>query len=140
MIGVITGKRPENLTEEDYGKAVGILEVTSDIQKNNESRRQRQEIEVVEPSGKRTNYTLIEHNEAIAWIEQKLIELAASFSLSGESAKAVAITAICRANIVPASADVQTDDVGASSQLVVATDDRKTGVESTQSLQMDQSE
>lgn len=140
MIGVITGKRPENLTEEDYGKAVGILEVTSDIQKNNESRRQRQEIEVVEPSGKRTNYTLIEHNEAIAWIEQKLIELAASFSLSGESAKAIAITAICRANIVPTSADVQTVDVGVGGQFVMETDDRKTGIESTQSLQMDQSE
>jgi hypothetical protein len=140
MIGAITGKRPENLTEEDYGKAVGILEVTSEIQKSNESRRQRQEIEVIEPSGRRTYYTLIENSEAIAWVERKLTELAASFSFGIESAKAVAISAICRMTILSNSAEAQTNEARTGEQFFVGADERETGIESTQNLQMDQSE
>jgi hypothetical protein len=140
VIGVITGKRPENLTEEDYGKAAGILEIASDIQKSNENRRQRQSIEVVEPSGKRTQYNLVEHKEAISWIEQKLHELAEQFSLSGESAKAIAIGAICRATFLSNSAIVQTDGAQLGPQYSVETIDNVTGIKATLDFPSDKSE
>jgi hypothetical protein len=140
MIGVITGKRPENLTEEDYGKAAGILEVASDIKKSNDNRRERQSIEIVEPSGKRTEYTLVEHKEAISWVMQKLCELADLFSLSSESAKAIAVGAICRATVLSNTVNVQTDEHHLGRQLFVEAIDQGTGIESTQDFPVDQSE
>jgi len=140
MIGVITGKRPENLTEEDYGKAAGILEITSEIQKSNECRRQRQEIEVVEPSGRRTQFTLIQNPEASKWIEQKLCELAERFSLSSEGAKALAIGAICTATTPPRLTIEQTDTGPLEGQHGSEVSDEESRVESMQDLRMEQSE
>lgn len=99
VIGVITSKRPENLTEEDYGKAAGFLEITAEIQKSEESRKQRQEFEIVEPSGKRRRVVRVENPRASEWFEQKLRELIEQFSLSSEEARSLALQAICSADL-----------------------------------------
>jgi len=97
VIGVITSKRPENLTEEDYGKAAGFLEITAEIQKNEESRKQRQEFEIVEPSGKRRRFMRVENPQATEWLEHRLRELIEKFTLSNEDATSLVIAAICNA-------------------------------------------
>lgn len=95
VIGVITNKRPENLTEEDYGKAAGFLEITAEIKKNEESRKERQEFEIVEPSGKRQRFVRVENQKASEWFKHRLLELVEQFSLRSEDAKSLAIAAIC---------------------------------------------
>ncbi|HBJ34340.1 MAG TPA: hypothetical protein DDZ51_06170 [Planctomycetaceae bacterium] len=110
VIGVITSKRPENLTEEDYGKAAGFLEITAEIQKGEVSRRERQEFEVAEPNGNRNRFIRVENLEASKWIEAKLHEFAQLFSLSSETAKAIAIETVCNVDIPSCSVADQKDE------------------------------
>ncbi len=110
VIGVITNKRPENLTEEDYGKAAGFLEITAEIQKGEVSRRERQEFEVAEPNGNRNRFIRVENLEASKWIEAKLHEFAQLFSLSSETAKAIAIETVCNVDIPSCSVAAQKNE------------------------------
>jgi hypothetical protein len=71
---------------------------------------------------------------------QKLCELADLFSLSSESAKAIAVGAICRATVLSNTVNVQTDEHHLGRQLFVEAIDQGTGIESTQDFPVDQSE
>ena len=99
VVAALSKKRPENLTEEDYGKAAGILEITAEIKRNDEQRRERQEYELVEPDGKRRRFAKIENREATEWFKHRLSDLIEQFSLSGDDAKAVALATICSVDL-----------------------------------------
>lgn len=103
VVAALSKKRPENLTEEDFGKAAGILEITAEIKKNNEKRQERQEFELVTPDGKRRRFARIENPKATDWINQRLQDLVEQFSLTGDEAKSLAIATICSAELSSAS-------------------------------------
>jgi len=104
VVAALSNKRPENLTEEDYGKAAGILQITAEIKKTNEHRRERQEFELVDPNGKRLRFAKIENSDAAEWFKLRINDLIVQFSLSSDEASSVALAIICNTELLPPSA------------------------------------
>lgn len=109
VASAISGKASVKLTEEDFGKAIGVLEIASAIKDANNKRCERDEFEIVEPNGKRRRFGRFQHEEGLALVSRQLHQLASEFSISVEEAKSLLIQAICDAD-APAAYPIPNPD------------------------------
>ena len=78
----ISKKSADRLTEEDYGRAVGVLEVAGAIKKARAQRGSNCEYEVLFPDGKRQVFIGFQNEEAATSLASALEEVAGRFSLT----------------------------------------------------------
>jgi hypothetical protein len=115
VASAVSGKPRESLTEEDFGKAVGVLEVASELSSAEARRRELGEFELIHPGGTRRRYARVENEEALSWIAMQLKEAAEQFSVEADALGSLAIQALWETEVPSISeqkADLELADEG----------------------------
>ena len=95
VASAVSGKSFDKLTEEDFGQAVGFLKAAADIKNAEDSRKEREEFELIQPSGKRVVLPTFKHEDALQWVIARLEELVDLYSVKRDEVKSIVVQAIC---------------------------------------------
>lgn len=87
IVAAVSGKEVRQLSQEDYGRASGMLEVLQSITPP------AGRVTIIMPDGKRNALTEFTHEEALRQVKDALAAWQTAFSLTPEQVAAVAVTA-----------------------------------------------
>lgn len=91
IAAAVSQKTIEDLTEEDYGKAVGVLEVASALKKVRTDRKEKAEYELISPAGIKKVVITFDHGEAANHVLSLLRDIGSRFSLTTNQVTAIVL-------------------------------------------------